>query len=792
MFKLFGLTPLILLSQLTLANDLSQPHELWNQNKHKTISTLPHMPVSKLSSEKRVVQIDNFVSYQVNVNASGQNILRDAANEPSIAVNPLNPQQIVIGWRQFNSINSNFREAGLAYSHDGGKTWHNIGPLEPGVFRSDPVLATDADGVFFYQSLAVVDSNGQPGIQSDDDFRVDQWRSIDGGITWIDKVNAIGGDKSWYAIDQSDSNRRGNVYAVWNLAGNNHYPNSFNYSVDNGMSYSTPIEIPKSPVYGTVAIGFDGEVYMAGLYGDGFTYGDLNLIKTNNPLSQMFPDFVQVTPLNLGGPMRTGAINPEGLLGQVWVATDQSERHTRGNVYVASSIDKFGPDPLDVHFIRSTDGGNTFQHPKTINTDGSTADWQWFATMGVAPNGRIDIVWLDTRNAPLTNPNRTTSELFYSYSYDGGITFSKNQVIAPTFYHGLGYPVQRKMGDYIDIVSDNLGAHVAFSATYTGGQDVYYIHAKPAAFEENPYFPSHEMDGVWHNPAIPRQGILSKTLVQNVGSDQPRLINFEAVFTETPDGRPTWFVLQEVHPMDGDQIEFVILYPTGDLSSEGVALRPIGIATKSRVYDDEGELTKNQLHYSFDMTDDAIDTITDSSSAHLYQQSYYQNNPFYTTQKEVLLEPIMATEQPKEALCTQPNLMFENSSEKAEGRVPIVFQTNAETNWFVADFTYQKTINEDGVESLVLDENQLAQPAWQVMNLKSGNLGDEDAVINDIYRPNGGNGFFNESEIDPGVSLSGTETMTFLDDFQIHSVNSEGVEETFSAVAFNSYCGDFR
>jgi hypothetical protein len=31
------------------------------------------------------------------------------------------------------------------------------------------------------------------------------------------------------------------------------------------------------------------------------------------------------------------------------------------------------------------------------------------------------------------------------------------------------------MGDYFDMESDNLGAHLAFSATFTGGQDVYYM-----------------------------------------------------------------------------------------------------------------------------------------------------------------------------------------------------------------------------------------------------------------------------------------------------------------------------
>lgn len=780
-----------LITEPSNANNPSQPHELWNTLNKKTVTTLAHQPLSKAYGEKMVVELNHFTSYQVNTNASGLNILRDAANEPSIAVNPLNPQQMVIGWRQFNNTSSNFREAGLAYSHDGGETWHNIGPLEPGKFRSDPVLASDADGHFFYQSLAVEESNGQSGLQDDDTFRVDQWRSTDGGVTWGNKTNAIGGDKSWYAIDQSYTESRGNVYALWNLAGNNHYPNTFNFSTDNGMSYSTPVVVPKSPVYGTVSIGFDGEVYMAGLYGNAFNFADLNLVKTNNPMSQMFPDFVQVTPLNLGGPMLTGNINPEGLLSQVWVATDKSDRHTRGNVYVATSIDKFNADPLDVHFIRSTDNGNSFKPPKTINTDGSLIDWQWFTTMGVAPNGRIDIVWLDTRNTPTSDPNRSMSQLYYSYSYDGGITFSRNQAVSPLFNHTLGYPVQRKMGDYIDIVSDNKGAHVAYTGTFTGGQDVYYIHLKPAAYEENPYFPSHEMDGIWHNPAVPRQGIVSKTLVQNPNSSQPQLVNFETVFTETPDGRPTWFVLQQAHPISGDEMTFVILYPTGDLSSTGTALRPIGLVTKQRLYDEDQELVKNRLRYTFDMTDNAIEYINDSGFAGLYQSDFYQNNPFYSVLKTTEVEPIVGTEQIREAHCAKQNLVLDNPNEKAEGRVPVVYDQNGEIKWFVADFTYQKNTDVAGIETYVLDENQLAQPTWQVMNIASGNLAVDQSVVNNIFVPNGGNGFFNESTTDSGVYLSAIETITFDQGFQLNTVNSLGAEETFSAVALNSYCGDF-
>jgi hypothetical protein len=52
----------------------------------------------------------------------------------------------------------------------------------------------------------------------------------------------------------------------------------------------------------------------------------------------------------------------------------------------------------------------------------------------------------------------------------------------------LGYPNQNKIGDYYDMISDNTGAHVAYAATFTGGQDVYYlrIHAFDACdFDAN-------------------------------------------------------------------------------------------------------------------------------------------------------------------------------------------------------------------------------------------------------------------------------------------------------------------
>ncbi len=109
--------------------------------------------------------------------------------------------------------------------------------------------------------------------------------------------------------------------------------------------------------------------------------------------------------------------------------------------------------------------------------------WHWFGTFAVAPNGRLDAVWLDSRNAA----NNTDSQLFYSYSTDAGVTWSPNVAVSNSFNPMEGYPNQNKIGDYITIVSDNTGGNVAYAATFNFNpnrgqheEDVYYVRVFPA------------------------------------------------------------------------------------------------------------------------------------------------------------------------------------------------------------------------------------------------------------------------------------------------------------------------
>ena len=410
------------------------------------------------------LQVGDYQSVQVNVDADGNNILDDAANEPSIAVDPTDPSRIVIGWRQFDSVLSDFRQAGWAYSHNGGYNWTFPGVLEPDVFRSDPVLDTDADGNFYYYSLS----------HTICDFCCEMFKSTDGGVSWTGPINARGGDKAWMTVDRTGGIGDGNVYCCWQRFANCCGDRVFTRSTNGGASFIYPRSIPSSPSFGVTAVGPDGEVYVAGIRAiSSQDFEHFVVAKSTNAKNPAATPSFSTVDVDLGGAMRLSAApNPAGLLGQAWVAVDHSTGATRGNVYVLCSVDPPGDDPLDVMFIRSVDGGQNWSTPLRINDDPADANnSQWFGTLSVAPNGRIDVIWNDPRNGP----DDQWAQVFYSHSTDGGLTFSPNEPITPTFASYLGWPQQNKLGDYYDMISDNLGAHLTYAATFNGEQDVYYL-----------------------------------------------------------------------------------------------------------------------------------------------------------------------------------------------------------------------------------------------------------------------------------------------------------------------------
>lgn len=396
---------------------------------------------------------------QVNVNAQGQNIVGDAANEPSIVVDPTARNRIAVGWRQFDSITSNFREAGYSFSRDGGRTW-TAGVIENGIFRSDPILEADSNGRLFYLSLATSPS-----------FLNQMFRSDNGGATWPVKTEAFGGDKAWFVIDKTGGPGNNFQHQSWSTGAGCCGTRIYTRSTDGGATWLNPIALPQNAVFGTQAVGNNGELYIAGINSPTASNSNFRVLRSTNANNgAVTPTFTSAT-VNMGGALIANSAsspNPGGLLGQVWVDVDRSNGPRRGWIYVLASVDPAGADPLDVVIVRSTDGGVTWSTPVKVNDDNSTANWQWFGTLGVAPNGRLDVVWNDTRGGAVTS-----SRLFYSFSNDGGTTWSANQALTPAFNSTVGWPNQNKIGDYYDIESDSVGAFVVYSATFNGEQDVF-------------------------------------------------------------------------------------------------------------------------------------------------------------------------------------------------------------------------------------------------------------------------------------------------------------------------------
>lgn len=430
-------------------------------NTYEEVLDQPYIKVAKINkttSEAYRMDGSNFNIRQVNVDGQGRNIINDAANEPSLVIDPTNPLRMAIGWRQFDTIASNFRQAGVAFSDNGGNTWKNQRPIEEAIFRSDPVLDADKNGNFFYNSLS----------NNNFEYYCHVFKANSGNDQWSNGIYAYGGDKQWMAIDRSESESDGNIYAFWK-SGVSSCNGGFTRSLDRGKSYEACELLPEDPVRGTLVVDQSGTLYACGSKSNGFI-----VLKSNHPGAEEFK-WDEIQNINLGGTLASyDGPNPGGLLGQAWIDVDRSVGTTNGFVYLLATVIN-NNDPSDIMISRSLDGGLHWEEPIKINDDGMDGNWQWFGSLSIAPNGRIDVTWFDTRD----NPDTYISRLYYSYSLDGGSTWSSNEALSENFDPHIGWPQQQKIGDYNHQRSDENGVHLAWAATLNGEQDVFYSYIQP-------------------------------------------------------------------------------------------------------------------------------------------------------------------------------------------------------------------------------------------------------------------------------------------------------------------------
>ena len=184
-------------------------------------------------------------------------------------------------------------------------------------------------------------------------------------------------------VDRTTGAGRGNIYLLWE--------NSFLRSTDSGNSFTSALT--RGTLWPTLIVDPFGVLFMTDRV-------PFVIRSTNAQNPNQEPTLEPGVPADLGGFVELGGgPNPLGLLGQIWIDTDWSDSPTAGNVYILGSVDRSIERELDVAFARSEDGGLTWSEKVRVNDDpeGNGA-WQWFGTMSVAPNGRIDVIWNDTRN----------------------------------------------------------------------------------------------------------------------------------------------------------------------------------------------------------------------------------------------------------------------------------------------------------------------------------------------------------------------------------------------------------
>jgi hypothetical protein len=282
----------------------------------------------KLSPAYHRSSADGFFISQVNVSSTGENIIGDAANEPSLAIDPTNPNRMAIGWRQFTTVSSNFRQAGYGYTTDAGHTWTFPGIIEQGVFRSDPVLDADASGNFFFNSLTVDQYSN---------YSCAVFKSENGGASWGTKTDAHGGDKQWMIADKTQSIGRDNFYSFWTYAYSSCVPGFFTRGPAGGLYYESCITIPDNPYWGTMDVDRNGVLYVGGWGSSDFAVAKSTTARDVN----MPTTWDTVVSVNLDGYITYGTDpNPGGLGGQTWLTVDKTTGSTSGNVYVLCSVQR--------------------------------------------------------------------------------------------------------------------------------------------------------------------------------------------------------------------------------------------------------------------------------------------------------------------------------------------------------------------------------------------------------------------------------------------------------------------
>ena len=372
-------------------------------------------------------------------------------NEPSIAVNAINPAQVVAAYQSHASI---------VYSQDGGTSWK---PAK-GTASTDYKVSGDVAVTYDKHGAAILcyiafDKLGTENYWARGATRNGIFirRSPDGGATWDAHEHAIIAqptkpgipfeDKPGLVADNTNSKFAGNLYVGWTEF---HLDDSvilFSRSTDGGVTWSAPIDISTHhglPRDDNGAVeGFSGVVAPDGTVYGVWADGDSLAFASSRDGGKSFSksrSIIQTAPLYF---------DVQGLdRANGFPQIDIDPRHgKKGRLYVTWSDYRAGD--IGVYCATSDDGGKSWSKAVRVNSnpahDGTDQFFQWLA---VDPaTGAVNVIFYDRRMDP--DNRKTTVSL--ARSTDGGVTFTNYAWTRDAF-------VPRRdefLGDYIGVAALN-------------------------------------------------------------------------------------------------------------------------------------------------------------------------------------------------------------------------------------------------------------------------------------------------------------------------------------------------
>jgi len=409
----------------------------------------------------------------------------DSQSEVSIFVDPTNNAHAL---NSNNSVEWSGGTAGTLYgtdflsTEDYGATWGGSIEGAGGANNGDPAAVISLTG---RQYIGFIHSNTGQGVSYSDD-----------GITWTSVVagNSAGGwsdmlDKNHLWIDNAPSSPfQGYLYDAWtNFGGSDDSRISIVRSIDNGLSYSTPIQI-SSAAGGSLNQGVNlqtgpnGEVYAVWSIYDSSTlntsaYGFAKSVDGG----ASFSPAVRIID-NVKGIRDTGVLKDHRVNSFPSMAVDISGGTYNGNIYMVwANTGVPGTNTgtnKSVYMIKSTDGGTTWSSPIKVNqgvfADGKEAYFSWITCDPVT--GTLSVIFYDDRNTASTDV-----EVFVANSFDGGDSWEDFRVsdvsFTPAPIAGLA---GEYMGDYLGISARDGMVYPAWPDNRNG-----YVQTFVSAFETN-------------------------------------------------------------------------------------------------------------------------------------------------------------------------------------------------------------------------------------------------------------------------------------------------------------------